>query len=96
MSGWGSSSASVGLHSTARQDPEYIKNALSAFLQAALVAGSNAGEPTVAMYAARSTQGLPVRFLVKVKDQTAKIDVKSTNAVLAKALAADIKRLVLM
>jgi len=85
--------ASVDLDSAV--DPDYVKTALSAFLQAAIVKGAVA-DPTTAMYASRSTQGSPVRFLLKVKERSFKVDVKSTNASLAKALSSDIKRLVLI
>ena len=95
--GWASSSASVNLESA--KDPAYIQSALSAFLQASLVVDSaGVSDPTTALFAARARQGLPVRFLLKVKpaNRSFQVDVKSTNAALAKSLAADIKRLVLM
>ena len=95
-SGWASSSASVDLESA--KDPEYIQSALSAFLQAARVNGSSSWDPTTALLAARGSQGQPVRFLVKIQPtrRSLKVDVKSSSAVLAKSLASDLKRLVLL
>jgi AP-3 complex subunit delta-1 len=73
-------------------DASKVKPLLASFFCAAEV--DNSG-PLVGTLAAQSHQGAKVRVLVKVKDSSVKIDIKSTNAALCKALAADVKKLVL-
>lgn len=91
-SDWSSSTAKVDAGSI--EDPAEVKEALAAFLRAGLVSGSALSAST-GTYAARSLTGAPVRFLVKVKEGSAKIDIKSTSSSLNKAIASDLKRLVL-
>jgi AP-3 complex subunit delta len=71
-----------------------IKDILGGFFRSAEVSES-AASPSTFTFASRSTSGVKVRFLVKVKDVFLKVDVKATNDALAKAIASDIKRLVL-
>lgn len=69
-----------------------VKSLLTTFLGASEVEN---GGPLAATLAAQSHQGAKVRFLIKVSDMSVKIDIKSTNPALCKALAADVKKLVL-
>ena len=91
-SDWSSTTAKVDLG--AINNPEEVKDALGAFLRAELVSGSALSVES-GTYAARSAMGAPVRFLVKVMGNKAKIDIKSTSGTLSKALASDLKRIVL-
>jgi AP-3 complex subunit delta-1 len=68
-----------------------IQTLLTQFLNAGVVA--DAGSPYV--LAATSVSGARVRVLVKERPGSIKIDIKCTNAGLGKALASDLKRLVL-
>lgn len=91
-SDWSSAAAKVDLVST--KDPGVVKECLRSFLRADLVAGSELS-PETATYAASSTSGAQIRFLVKVKDNAVKVDIKSKSGSLSKALAADLKRLII-
>ena len=73
-------------------DATKVKPLLTSFFCAAEVDDSG---PLVGTLAAQSHQGAKVRVLIKIKDATVKIDIKSTNAALCKALASDVKKLVL-
>jgi len=73
-------------------DATKVKSLLTSFFCAAEVDDSG---PLVGTLAAQSHQGAKVRVLIKIKDATVKIDIKSTNAALCKALASDVKKLVL-
>jgi AP-3 complex subunit delta len=90
--GWSTTTAKIDFETT--KDPNEVKAALSSFLRAHLVAGSELSAET-GTYAACSTSGVPVRFLVKVKVESAKIDIKSTSSTVCKAIASDLKRLTL-
>jgi hypothetical protein len=69
-----------------------VKPLLTSFFCASEVE-SNSGN-LVATLAAQSRQGEKVRILIKIKESTVKIDIKSTNHTLCQALAADVKKLV--
>lgn len=69
-----------------------VKPLLTAFFCAHEVV-SNGGH-LMATLAAQSREGEKVRILMKIKDSSVKIDIKSTNHTLCQALAADVKRLV--
>ena len=71
-----------------------VQQALSKFLRSGEVSGS-ADDSTAGTFASRSSSGARVRFLLKVKERSVKVDVKATSASLAKALASDIKRIML-
>jgi AP-3 complex subunit delta-1 len=92
-SGWASSSAKVDtgcLHG-----PDDVIATLAAFLRAANVHDEGTSTSATATLAARSVQGKPVRFLVKVKDSSTKVDIRTTDEFFCKAIASDLKRLVL-
>jgi hypothetical protein len=85
------SSHSVKLLSTAT--PAKTKSLLCSFLRAAEVEGSTS--PAVGTLAAQSLAGSKVFVLIKIKDDlTAKVDLKCSDETLGKALAADIKKLI--
>lgn len=69
-----------------------VKPLLTSFFCASEVEN---GGPLVGSLAAQSHQGAKVRLLIKVDDMSVKIDIKSTSPALCKALAADVKKLVL-
>lgn len=85
------SSHSVKL--TMSEDPSKAKSLLCSFLHAFEV--EEGSSPTLGTLAAQSQAGSKVFVLVKVQGSTAKLDLKCSNATLGKALAADLKRLVL-
>jgi hypothetical protein len=85
------SSHSVKLVSVAT--PAKAKSLLCSFLHATEVEGSPT--PTVGTLAAQSLAGARVFVLVKIKDDmTGKVDLKCSDEALGKALAADIKKLI--
>ena len=90
--GWSSHSAKIEISSDI--SPEKVKPLLSSFLRAAEVEPGSSG-PVNGTFAAHSPQGSQIRVLVKVKPDAVKVDVKSTNPQLGKALVSDLKRLVL-
>ena len=75
------------------ENPAKIKSALCSFLHAAEVKGDSS--PLMGTMAAQSQAGSKVFVLVKIKDSTAKVDLKCSNETLGKALTADLKRLVM-
>ncbi|KAL3945881.1 MAG: hypothetical protein SGBAC_000032 [Bacillariaceae sp.] len=89
---WSSNSAKVEL--SASTALEQVVPTLRSFLSLGEVEPESSG-PLNRTFAGKSSDGTPVRILVKVKPGTAKVDVKCTNAVLGKAIASDIKRLIL-
>jgi AP-3 complex subunit delta len=91
--GWSSHSLKIDFQSVTT--PEKVKGLLCKFLNAAEVepGASVGGNGT---FAARSAvSGSQIRVLVKVKSDSAKVDVKSMSPSLGKALVSDLKRLVL-
>jgi hypothetical protein len=92
-SNWSSNSMKLDLGSVKK--PEDVKDILCSFVRAAEVDGS-AMTPATGTYAARTSSHERVRMLVKVKESSVKVDIKCTNSSLTKALAFDIKRLVLV
>ena len=87
-------SYTVKLNVSSESDPSKLKCMLKSFLRAAEV------EPDLSnlasgMFAMQSTSGAQVLILVKLDKQNLKIDLKSTDKKLAKALSSDLKRLVL-
>ena len=92
--GWSSHSLRLEIHS-AEVPSEKIKALLCKFLNATEVSpgASGGGNGTFAAKSIASTA--QVRVLVKVKNGAAKVDVKSTNPSLGKALVSDLKRLIL-
>jgi AP-3 complex subunit delta-1 len=89
--GWSSSSAKVEFSVTSK---ESIIPILCSFMRAAEVEPET-NDGSTATLAAQSQQGAQIRLLVKVKEKSVKIDVKCSNASLGKAVASDIKKLVL-
>jgi AP-3 complex subunit delta-1 len=89
---WSSHSAKVEINSGMSSDS--VKQMLSSLLRAAEVDGVM-GSSATGTLAARSPNGDRVRVMFKIKEQSVKVDVKSTNSSLAKALASDVKRLIL-
>jgi AP-3 complex subunit delta-1 len=76
------------------ETPAKAKSLLCSFLCAAEVEGSTS--PTMGTLAAQSLSGSKVFVLIKIKDDlTAKVDLKCSGEALGKALAADIKKLIL-
>jgi AP-3 complex subunit delta-1 len=72
---------------------EKIKLIIANFLHMAEIEPSN---PMYGTFAGQSSStGTPVRVLVKVKQETVKVDVKSTNVNLGKAIVSELKKLVL-
>ena len=88
------SSATTKIEFVSPKDAGDVKECLRSFLRADLVEGSELS-PETATYAAYSTSGAQIRFLVKTKDKSVKVDIKSKSSSLCKALAADLKRLVI-
>ena len=91
-SDWSSATAKIEMLTI--KDPIGVKECLRSFLRADLVEGSELS-PETATYAAYSMSGTQVRFLVKVKNKSVKVDIKSNSNVFSKALAADLKRLII-
>jgi AP-3 complex subunit delta-1 len=91
-SDWLSTTAKVDLVTV--KDSGAVKECLRSFLRADLVEGSELS-PETATYAAYSTSGAQIYFLVKIKDKSVKVDIKSKSGSLSKALAADLKRLII-
>lgn len=89
---WSSHSAKVEINSGMSSDS--VKHMLSSLLCAAEVEGMASSSNTSTL-AARSTNGDRVRVMLKIKETSVKVDIKSTNSSLAKALASDAKRLIL-
>jgi hypothetical protein len=89
---WSSHSAKVEINSGMASDS--VKQMLSSLLRAAEVDGMMSGSNTGTL-AARSPNGDRVRVMFKIKETSVKVDIKSTNSSLAKALASDVKRLIL-
>ena len=89
--GWASHSAKIQLLPTSTL--EVAKKTLCDFLHAAEVS-DGAPSSSTGTLASRSSSGARVRVLVKVQKLTLKVDVKSTSPSLAKALASNVKRLV--
>lgn len=52
-------------------------------------------DPLCGTLAGRSSTGIPVRILIKVKKDTVKIDIKSGSVALGKTLASELKRFIL-
>ena len=73
--------------------PAKVKPLLCSFLHAVEVEGSTS--PYMGTLAAQSLAGYKVFVLVKIKDSTAKIDLKCSNEALGTALASDIKKLIM-
>ena len=89
---WSSHTAKLDILSGIAADQ--VKPLLSSFLRAGEVEPGSSG-PWNGTFAAESSFGTQVRVLVKVKKDSVKIDVKSKSQQLGKALASDLKKLVL-
>jgi len=89
---WSSNTVKIVL--SASTAPEQVIPTLRSFLSLGEVEPESSG-PLNRTFAGKSYDGTPVRMLVKVKSGAAKVDVKCTNAILGKAFASDIKRLIL-
>ena len=89
---WYSNSAKVPISKTTSHDK--LKPLVGNFLRMAEVEPS-VGGPLVGTFAGQSVTGAQVRVMVKAKNDNLKVDVKCTNNELGKAIASDIKRLVL-
>lgn len=87
---WVSYSAKVEFPSNFSADE--VKRRIRAFIRGREV-GFDAACPTLGTFACSSRSGAKVRVLLKVKDHTAKVDVKSTSDLLAHSIASDLKRL---
>jgi AP-3 complex subunit delta-1 len=85
--------ASHSVKLTDIQSPAKAKAVLSSFLHAVEVEG--ASSPLMGTVASQSQAGSKVFCLIKIKDSTAKIDVKCNNPTLCKSIASDVKKLVL-
>ena len=90
--GWSSHSSKVEVNS--RMSADSIKQMLCAFFKGTEVTGMG-GNAAAGTLAARTLNGDRVRVMFKIKERSVKIDVKSTDSSLAKALASDVKRLIL-
>lgn len=71
--------------------PATIKDCLSSFLNTTEIQGGSRGD--VLTFACRSSTGMKVRLMAKIKSDSVKVDVKSTNESFGSFLASDIKRL---
>jgi len=91
--GWSSDSAKIEVSS--EMPPDRVMTLLCNFLRAAEVADSSPSSAVGTLAAYSASSGARVRALVKIKDKSAKVDIRCTSASLGKALAADCKRLVL-
>jgi len=89
---WSSYTSKVNV--STESDSSKLKHALESFLQAAEVEPEHSNL-TNGMFATQSMHGAKVLILVKLGEQNVKIDLKSTDKKLAKALSSDLKRLVL-
>jgi hypothetical protein len=88
-SGW--SSSSVKIESSSSSDT--VKSVLASFLRAHQV--EDGSSPATATFAAYTSSGARCRAMVKIKDGSVKVDLKCSSPSLGKALASDLKRLVL-
>jgi AP-3 complex subunit delta-1 len=75
------------------KNPTKAKAMLCSFLHAAEVEG--ASSPLMGTIASQSREGSKVFCLVKIKDSTAKIDLKCSSETLCKSLTSDVKKLVI-
>ena len=88
--GWIENSAKIPITS---YPSEKIKSSVGAFLHLLEVEPS---DPMYGTFAGQtSARGIPVRILVKVKKDTVKVDVKSTDHHVSKSLASELKKLML-
>jgi len=93
---WSSDTVKVDL--TLGLPPDDIKQMIGGLLRASEVGngGMASSPPSASTFAAYSIPtGAKVRAIVKIKDKSAKIDIRCTSAILGKSLAADSKRLLL-
>jgi len=72
--------------------PEKIKRKVCTFLHMIEIEPS---DPSCGTLAGRTSTGVPVRVLIKVKKDTVKIDIKSGSVDLGKTLVSDLKKLII-
>ena len=89
---WSSNTAKIDISATNRL--QKIKSTLCSFLRMEEIEPESSG-PMNGTFAGQSPDGAQIRLLVKVKQSSVKVDVKCTNPLLGKALASDLKRLIL-
>ncbi|VEU41174.1 unnamed protein product [Pseudo-nitzschia multistriata] len=87
---WASHSTKIAHNST--MAPEKIKQKVCTFLRMTEVDPTN---PSYGTLAGTSASGVPVRVLIKVKTDTVKLDIKSGNIDLGKAIASELKKLII-
>ena len=94
---WSSHSAKIGIVS-GHQSPAHIQQVLCDFLHAQNVTNNINHHPSIngtTLAAYSSATNAQVRVLIKVKEGSVKVDLKCTSESLGKALASDLKKLVL-
>ena len=90
--GWSSHSSKIDIAGSI--EVADVKPMLCSFLRATEV-NETTGNSSSGTFACRSKSGARVRILVKLKERSVKVDVKATNSALGKAIASDIKRILL-
>jgi AP-3 complex subunit delta-1 len=89
---WPTHSAKLSISQNVHQDK--LKPLVCQFLRMAEVDPSASG-PYVGTFAGQSATGAQVRVMLKAKNESLKVDIKCTNNELGKAIASDLKRMVL-
>jgi AP-3 complex subunit delta-1 len=89
---WSSNSAKIEV--SASSQPEKLKPVLCKFLNMEEVEPDSSG-PLNGTFAGQSSDGAQIRVLVKVKQNSVKVDVKCTNPLLGKTISSDLRRLIL-
>jgi len=88
-------SRSITIKFPASTHPQSIKHILLSYLHAAEVNADGADSLATCALAAQSLGGVRLLVLLKVKQGVAKIDLKSTHRGFSKALASDLKKIIL-
>jgi len=94
MGGWSSHSCKIDVVSGLQ--PSSIKQMLCGFFHAEEVDDGSGNDQLVATLAAKSSvSGSSIRIMVKIKERSVKLDLRCTNPDLGKALASDVKHVIL-
>jgi AP-3 complex subunit delta-1 len=87
---WASHSTKIAHDSST--SPEKIKQKICAFLNMVEVEPAN---PSFGTLAGRSSTGVPIRALVKVRTDDVKVDIKCGSVALGKAITSELKKLII-
>ena len=87
---WASHSSKITHDSSVA--PELIKQKLCTFLNMLEV---EPAEPSFGTLAGMSSSGVPIRLLVKVRADDVKVDIKSSDVAVGKALSTELKKLII-